>query len=137
MAKKKPTKKEQLEAFYDEAYNRIPSARSVLCQGCFSRRNTLTVKENLLSLWFRKYISPTFEGTEEKYNAVLILPCYLCHELRQLTLNEWSSQTFRADWENNSEVFMLQKNKDNGFVSMTAISPKIIPEAYPKWCNPK
>lgn len=119
---------------------RMPSALSILCQGCFSIRNSLTVKGNLDVIWKRDLVKADFKpipNKDEEYIATITVPCYLCHELRQYTLNEWSSQKFKADWDNEEQIFMLKKNKDNGYVSFVAISAAIIPDNWDLWCNPE
>ncbi len=136
MVEKPKTKRMSRKAFLEYAKTRLPSARSVMCQGCFSRRNTLTVKLNLNVLWRRELIQVEFTGEEGAISVVVTLPCSLCHELRKLKLNDWSSQSFKADWDNDQSVYMLQKHPDNGFVSFTAVNKDIIPENYEKWCNP-
>ena len=98
------------------AKKRLPSERSKdRCKGCFSPRNTLTVKGNLEHVWNKAQIV-LLPRTEERKG--INVPCGECGNIRYLSLGSYGRDVLEADLDQFDNFILLKDSKWNALIGI-------------------
>ena len=98
------SKKAKSKALIKYLKARLPSERTKIhCKGCFSPRNTLTVKSHIEKMWLKTDITIIDNGVS--------ISCLFCGESRYLSMSSFSLDVLKADFQDpRNDFFMLLKD---------------------------
>ncbi len=118
MAKRKTA----LQKAIARARLRLPSQRSKdRCEGCFSPRNTLTVKGNHDHVWTIEQIILLERlpktATQDARNGINI-PCKHCNNVRYMSMGSYGRDVLEADMLQYKLFVLLKDDKYNAMIGI-------------------